>query len=107
MGVVTGIPLFTSFVRGRQPGILDWYTGLVGLFALAALAGHGALYLAWRTAGPVRERSLLTASNAISARYAMGVALVWWADGMALVACYFTYLFRSMRGKVGADQGAS
>jgi cytochrome d ubiquinol oxidase subunit II len=30
----------------------------VGLFTLVALAIHGALYLAWRTTGPVRERSL-------------------------------------------------
>src|SRR5580692_7408614 len=47
-----GMPLFTDFRPGREPGILDWYTGLVGLFTLAALAGHGALYLAWRTDGP-------------------------------------------------------
>ena len=44
-----GMPLFTNFLTGREPGILDWYTGLVGLFTLAALAVHGALYLAWRT----------------------------------------------------------
>jgi len=192
-----GMPLFTNFRPGREPGILDWYTGLVGLFTLVALAVHGALYLAWRTAGPVRERSLafargawkaalglwaaataatawvrpealaglvarpwafafvalalagawgvfrfpgrgrdlaaflsssaflfgmvaatlagiypfwlrstldpsysLTASNSASDRYGMGVALIWWLIGIALVACYFTYLFRSMRGKV-------
>jgi len=53
-----GMPLFTNFRPGREPGILDWYTGLVGVFTLTALAGHGALYLALRTAGPVRERSL-------------------------------------------------
>ena len=47
-----GMPLFTNFLIGREPGILDWYTGLVGLFTLAALAVHGALYLAWRTDGP-------------------------------------------------------
>jgi cytochrome bd ubiquinol oxidase subunit II len=197
------MPLFTNFLPGRQAGILDWYTGLVGVFTLAALAGHGALYLAWRTAGSVCERSRafargawkavlvlwiaataatawvqpeaftnvvsrpwaivfvalsaagvfgvfrfprrgqdlaaflsscafllglvatalagnypfwlrstldasysLTASNAASARYGMGVALAWWVVGIALVAGYFTYLFRSMRGKVGAETGA-
>jgi cytochrome d ubiquinol oxidase subunit II len=186
-----------------EPGILDWYTGLVGLFTLAALAGHGALYLVWRTTGPVRERSLafareawkavfvlwvaataatatvqpeafsnlvsrpwtlafvalsaagifgvfrfpgrgrelaaflsscafllgsvatalagnypfwlrstldasysLTASNSASARYGLGVALAWWVVGITLAAGYFTYLFRSMRGKVGAETGA-
>jgi cytochrome d ubiquinol oxidase subunit II len=50
-------PLFTDFRPGRHPGVLDWYTVLLGLFALGALAGHGALYLVWKTAGPVRERS--------------------------------------------------
>src|SRR4051794_7681372 len=53
-----GMPLFTDFRPGREPGLLDWYTGLVGLFTLATLAGHGVLYLAWRTEGPVRQRSL-------------------------------------------------
>jgi cytochrome d ubiquinol oxidase subunit II len=197
-----GMPLFTDFRPGREPGILDWYTGLVGLFTLAALAGHGALYLVWRTDGPVRERSLdlarvtwkialvlwgvataatalvrpdlfsglgsrpwtiafvaltmvgawgalrfpsrgrelaaflassafllglvatalagnypywlrstldlsdsLTASNSASAPRGLGVALVWWAVGIVLVAGYFTHLFRSMRGKVRPDSG--
>ncbi len=199
-----GMPLFTNFLSGRAPGILDWYTGLVGLFTLVALAVHGGLYLAWRTAGPVRERSLafvetvwkaaialwvvataatawvrpevfaglvarpwafafvalaiagaggaiwflrsgrdlaaflsssaflfgmvaatmagqypfwlrstldpsfsLTALNAASDRYGMIVALSWWGVGIALVVCYFTYLFRSMQGKVGAKLGPS
>jgi hypothetical protein len=36
----------------------------------------------------------------------MGGALVWWTVGIALAAGYFTYLFRSMRTKVGAEAGA-
>ena len=59
-----GMPLFTNFLIGRQPGIFDWYTALVGLFTLVALAVHGALFLAWRTTGPVRERSLAFAREA-------------------------------------------
>jgi cytochrome d ubiquinol oxidase subunit II len=50
-------PLFTDFRPGRFPGVLDWYTVLIGLFTTAALAGHGALYLNWKTDGPVQERS--------------------------------------------------
>jgi len=199
-----GMPLFTNFLTGRQPGILDWYTGLVGLFTLAALSVHGALYLAWKTAGPVRERSVafalgawrvalvlwvaataatawvqpnlfsalasrpwafpfvalafagawgayrfprlgrdlasflsssafllgmlaatlagqypfwlrstldvshsLTALNSASGRYGLRVALTWWPVGIALAAVYFTFLFRWMSGKVGADHGPS
>ena len=199
-----GMPLFTNFLIGRQPGILDWYTTLVGLFTLVALSVHGALFLAWRTSGPVRERSLafareawkvvlvlwvaataatawvrpevfsglahrpwafafvavaiagawgafwfprrgqelaaflsssafllgmlaatlagqypfwlrstldpsysLTALNAASDRYGLGVALIWWTVGIALVIGYFTVLFRWMRGKVAVDAGPS
>jgi cytochrome bd ubiquinol oxidase subunit II len=197
-----GMPLFTNFLIGRQPGILDWYTTLVGLFTLAALAVHGALFLAWRTTGPVRERSLalareawkaalvlwiaataatlwvrpevfsglasrpwallfvavaiagawgtfhfprrgqelaafasssafllgmlaatlagqypfwlrstldpsysLTALNSASDHYGLHVALTWWTVGIALVAVYFTFLFRWIWGKVGVEPG--
>jgi cytochrome d ubiquinol oxidase subunit II len=72
-----GMPLFTNFLPGREPGILDWYTVLVGLFTLAALAVHGALYLAWKTTGPVRERSL------VFARGAWKVALGLWTAATA------------------------
>jgi cytochrome d ubiquinol oxidase subunit II len=75
-----GMPLFTNFLIGRQPGILDWYTGLVGLFTLAVLAVHGALYLAWRTTGPVRERSVTFALQAWK------VALVLWVAATAATA---------------------
>src|SRR5437588_813541 len=50
-------PLFTNFTPSHDPGVLDWYTCLVGLFTLAVLAGHGALYLAWKTSGAVNERA--------------------------------------------------
>ena len=58
------IPLFTDFQPGVRPGVFDWYTILVGVFALCALAGHGALYLVWKTAGPVQARSRLWARRA-------------------------------------------
>jgi cytochrome bd ubiquinol oxidase subunit II len=51
------IPLFTDFDPGTRPGVFDWYTALVGAFTLCALAGHGALYLVWKTTGPVQARS--------------------------------------------------
>ncbi len=59
-----GMPLFTNFLPGKNAGILDWYTALIGALAVAALAGHGALYLAWRTSGPVHARSLACARTA-------------------------------------------
>ena len=51
------LTLFTTF-RPRPPvGILDWYSVLAGMFSLAALTGHGAAFLAWRTSGEVGARS--------------------------------------------------
>jgi cytochrome d ubiquinol oxidase subunit II len=58
------IPLFTDFRPGTRPGVFDWYTALVGAFTLCALAGHGALYLAWKTSGPVQARSQVWARRA-------------------------------------------
>lgn len=50
-------PWFTNFrVRG-EAGVLDWYTVLLGAFALIALCAHGASYLCWQTSGVVRERA--------------------------------------------------
>jgi cytochrome d ubiquinol oxidase subunit II len=51
------MPLFTDFWPGNEPGIFDWYTTLVGLFTLCVLTGHGALYLVWKTTGPIQIRS--------------------------------------------------
>jgi cytochrome d ubiquinol oxidase subunit II len=58
------IPLFTDFQPGVRPGVLDWYTALVGVFTLSALTGHGALYLVWKTTGPVQTRSRVWARRA-------------------------------------------
>src|SRR5262245_24397465 len=59
-----GMPLFTSFVPEKDAGILDWYTLLIGALSMTALAGHGALYLAWRTSGAVHARSVACARRA-------------------------------------------
>ncbi len=51
------LPLFTTFGTTPPVGILDWYTVLTGVFALVALVGHGAVFLTWRTEGPVHDRA--------------------------------------------------
>jgi cytochrome d ubiquinol oxidase subunit II len=58
------LPLFTDFQPGAWPGVFDWYTTLVGAFTLCLLTGHGALYLAWKTTGPVQTRSQAWARRA-------------------------------------------
>ena len=59
------LALFTDFTARPPVGILDWYTVSVGVFALLALALHGAAYLAWKTDGPVHERSRRLASRLV------------------------------------------
>jgi cytochrome bd ubiquinol oxidase subunit II len=50
-------PLWTNFRVGTENGILDWYTVLVGLAAYFALTQHGALWVAARTSGTLRQRA--------------------------------------------------
>jgi cytochrome d ubiquinol oxidase subunit II len=193
-------PLFTDFRTGPHPGVLDWYTVLVGVFALMVLAGHGACYLILKTSGPVQERSAalagklwggvvllglpvtyatsqvqpllynnlmarlwtwplallmvaslvlvflalrrqrelsaflasagfiagllaataagmypnllsstlnrtfdLTTANAATGEVGLRVGLVWWVPALLLAIGYFTFLFRSFRGKVSLE----
>ena len=51
------LPLWTNFRPGDRPGVLDWYTVTCGVVALAALATHGAHYLALRVGGDLNERA--------------------------------------------------
>jgi len=65
--VVRGVPLdaqgrffealWTDFRLGRETGILDWYTILVGVMALLALTLHGALWVALKTQDPISYRA--------------------------------------------------
>jgi cytochrome d ubiquinol oxidase subunit II len=42
----------------------------------------------------------LTVDNAKAADYGLRIGLAWWIVGMALVACYTIYVYRSFAGKV-------
>ena len=57
-------PLWTDFTVGPEAGILDWYTLLTGLVALAMFAAHGAHYVAVKTEGLVQARARRTAARA-------------------------------------------
>jgi cytochrome d ubiquinol oxidase subunit II len=64
--VIRGVPLgtdhyfflsmWTDFLPGQHPGILDWYTVLCAVAALAATSLHGALYLILKTDGELNMR---------------------------------------------------
>lgn len=60
-------PLWTNFRLGAETGILDWYTILVGVLALAALVMHGALWVRMKTVGAVASRAANVAGR------------IWWA----------------------------
>jgi cytochrome bd ubiquinol oxidase subunit II len=51
-------PLWTDFSPFSQtPGILDWYTVLIGLLALTTLVVHGSNFIAVKTEGELNDRS--------------------------------------------------
>jgi len=85
--VIRGVPLdgegwfsltlFTTFQPRAPAGILDWYTVTTGVFALLVLAGHGALFLAWKTDGEVQGRTAGLA-RALYGAVAVGWPVLTW-----------------------------
>jgi cytochrome bd ubiquinol oxidase subunit II len=75
-------PLWTDFSPfGNHTGILDWYTVLIGLMALATLMLHGANYICAKTRGPLYERTRRLAT------------LAWWATlVLTLLSTLATYI---------------
>ncbi len=67
-------PLWTDFRLGKETGILDWYTVLVGLFALFTLTTHGAFWVALKTDKELQERSRTMA------------CIAWWGVAALTVA---------------------
>jgi cytochrome bd ubiquinol oxidase subunit II len=72
------LPLWTNWRVGPQPGILDWYTVIGGVVAVVALAMHGALWIAVKNSGDLRERAQRVAE--------LAWMLVWVMTVVSLVA---------------------
>jgi cytochrome d ubiquinol oxidase subunit II len=103
--VVRGVPLssdgwfslalFTSFRTTPPVGILDWYSVLVGLFAVAVLAVHGAAFLAMRTDGAVRDRA-----RVVGRWLLLGVMVAWpvitWATAWVRPSFFGTFNTRPL-----------
>lgn len=70
-------PLWTNFRVSGQNGILDWYTVLVGITAYLALTMHGALWVAWRTSGAVRQRARHAAKWAWPGTVLFSIVITW------------------------------
>ena len=59
------LPLWTNFSIQGDLGVLDWYTISVGVLAVAALALHGALWIAYKVSGRLEEAASAFAQHAI------------------------------------------
>ena len=76
-------PLWTNFRVDANPGILDWYTVLTGVMALATLTLHGALYIATKTEGDLWLRCQRVARRS------------WWAvAGLTIIGLLATLWIR-------------
>jgi cytochrome bd ubiquinol oxidase subunit II len=73
-------PLWTNFRLGQQTGILDWYTLLVGVLALAALVMHGSLWVRLKTPGAVSLRAERLAGQSF-----------WWVAGLTAVVTVVSF----------------
>jgi len=82
-------PLWTNFRLGEHTGILDWYTILVGVTALAALMMHGALWIRLKTSGELAERAAKVAS------------LAWWA--VLVLTALLTMITFAVQPQVAAN----
>jgi cytochrome d ubiquinol oxidase subunit II len=71
-------PLWRSFEPGSTSGVLDAYTVLAGLTAVAALAHHGALWIAVKTEGVIQERARRAAKAGGWATVALLLAVTIW-----------------------------
>jgi cytochrome bd ubiquinol oxidase subunit II len=58
------LPLWTNLQPGNDAGIIDWFTLISGIAAVAALSMHGALWTALKTTGEVSSRSRALAARA-------------------------------------------
>ena len=66
-------PLFTNFALSPHPGVLDWYTVLVGVFTLCVLAMHGALFLRMKLEGEIQARAAQAAKGLFGAVVVLGI----------------------------------
>ncbi len=69
------LPLWTNFLPGAEPGILDWYTILVALFAVATLTLHGALWVNLKTEGELQAKAQRLALMALAAVFVFNLVV--------------------------------
>jgi cytochrome d ubiquinol oxidase subunit II len=68
-------PLFTTFFPSAFAGALDAYTVVVGLFAVAVLGIHGALFVRWKTSGEVAKQATIFARRCLSVALVLDIVV--------------------------------
>jgi cytochrome d ubiquinol oxidase subunit II len=67
-------PLWTDFRAGPSPGILDWYTVLCSVVALAVVCMHAARFVAMKTEGELQGRTRRIAGTLLPVALVLSVA---------------------------------
>lgn len=68
--------LWTTFTPGPTPGILDWFTVLIGALAVAILAVHGANYLNIKIDAAVKSRASRIADAGMGAVVLLAIVAI-------------------------------
>ena len=71
------LPLWTDLQPGRNAGIVDWYTLLIGAASFVALGIHGCYWVVLKTSGDLQERTRSFGSK------------LWWA--VVAITAIITY----------------
>ncbi len=71
------LPMWTTFTIGKEIGVLDWFTVIMGLVAFFTLTTHGANYVAMKTVSDIQLRSRSIAKKS------------WWGVLITSIAAIF------------------
>jgi cytochrome bd ubiquinol oxidase subunit II len=87
-------PLWTDFNPfSAHPGILDWYTILIGLLALCALTAHGSAYIAVKVPDPLSTRARRIARIFLLVTFVLAIpgTIGTWAVQPQIAANFLSY----------------
>jgi len=96
---LAGIKYFNAKGHDRE-------TFLASSAYLASMLG-GAVFGLYPNVLPALDpANSLTIHNAKAGAYGLGVGIIWWTIGIIIALCYFTFLFRTFKGKIAIGQDA-
>jgi len=100
LGVVLSLTAIKYFSAKGQ----DRNAFLASSVYLAMMLG-GAVYGLYPNVLPALDPAFsLTVTNAKAGAYGLSVGLIWWTVGIIIALGYFTFLFRTFKGKVSVEE---